>query len=170
VQAFPSSQTAAMFVWTQPTAGAHESFVHTLLSLQLNVPAPGWQLPPLHVSPTVQAFPSLHAAVLFAWTHPAAGEHVSFVHALLSLQSGAPVPGWQLPPPHVSPTVQAFPSSHAAVLFAWTHPTAASHESVVQALLSSQSGAPAPGWQLPPAHASPTVQALPSSHVAALLT
>jgi hypothetical protein len=116
VQAFPSSQTAALFVWTQPLAGAHESFVHTLLSLQLNVPTPGWQLPPLHVSPTVQAFPSSHAAVLFAWTHPTAASHESVVQALLSSQSGAPAPGWQLPPAHASPTVQALPSSHVAAL------------------------------------------------------
>jgi hypothetical protein len=40
------------------------------------------------------------------------------VHGLLSLQLSEPVPGWQLPPPHVSPVVHALPSSHEAVLLA----------------------------------------------------
>ena len=64
VQAFPSLQAAALFVWTQPVAGMQLSSVHALLSLQLNVPVPAWQLPPEQRSPVVQAFPSLHDAVL----------------------------------------------------------------------------------------------------------
>jgi hypothetical protein len=115
VQASPSSQPAVLFVKTQPVAGLHESSVQTLLSLQtIAVPL---HEPPPHVSPLVQAFPSSQATVLFVKTQPVAGLHVSVVHTLLSLQFSVPVPDWQLPPPQVSPIVQAFPSSQAAVLF-----------------------------------------------------
>jgi hypothetical protein len=41
---------------------------------------------------------------------------LSVVHALSSLQTTA-APPLQVPPPHVSPELQAFPSSQAAVLF-----------------------------------------------------
>jgi hypothetical protein len=45
-----------------------------------------------------------------------AGLQVSVVHELLSLQTTV-VPGWQVPPPQVSPVVQALPSSHGLILF-----------------------------------------------------
>jgi hypothetical protein len=48
--------------------------------------------------------------------HPLSGLHVSAVHALLSSHV-TDAPPWQLPPPQVSPEVQAFPSLQAAVLF-----------------------------------------------------
>jgi hypothetical protein len=51
-------------VCTHPVDGLQESFVHRLLSLQFGA-APPWHVPPLHVSFVVQAFPSLHGAVLF---------------------------------------------------------------------------------------------------------
>jgi hypothetical protein len=41
---------------------------------------------------------------------------VSSVQTLLSLQTTG-VPGLQTPPPHVSPLLQALPSSHGLVLF-----------------------------------------------------
>jgi hypothetical protein len=41
--------------------------------------------------------------------------------------------------------------------------------SVVHGLLSLQSSTLDPAWQLPPLHASPVVQALPSSHALVLL-
>ena len=110
----------------------------------------------------VQAFPSVHGAVLFEWTHPVAGTHESSVQTLPSLQFGAG-PGIQLPPAQVSPTVHALPSLHGSVLFAWTQPDAGLHESVVQTLLSLQFGA-APGVHAPAVQVSPTVQALPSLH------
>jgi hypothetical protein len=45
-----------------------------------------------------------------------AGLQESVVQGLLSLQvNGAP--GWQVPPPQVSPAVQALPSSHGLMLF-----------------------------------------------------
>ena len=111
----------------------------------------------------VQALPSLHGFVLFVKTHPVAGVHVSSVHTLLSLQTSVPVPGWQLPPEHVSPVVQALPSLHGFVLFVKTQPLAGLQVSVVQTLLSLQTTA-VPGWQMPPAQASPAVQALLSLH------
>ena len=63
---------------------------------------------------------------------------------LLSFGCGAP----HRPPEHVSPVVQASPSSQGAVLSALTHPVAESHESSVQTLPSSQSSA-APAAQTP---------------------
>ena len=72
----------------QPEDGSQVSVVQTLLSLQITGP-PGLQRPPPQVSPVVQAFPSLHGAVLFVWTQPVAGSQLSSVHGLLSLQSTA---------------------------------------------------------------------------------
>src|SRR5258705_565365 len=85
VQTLPSSHASVLFVDAQPVAGAQESVVHGLLSLQ-TVGPPGWQEPPPHVSPVVQALPSSHAAVLSACTQPVAGLHESSVQGLLSLQ------------------------------------------------------------------------------------
>ena len=167
VQAFPSSQPSVLFVKTQPVAGTQESVVQTLPSLQTRVPVPAWQVPPPHVSPVVQALPSLHDAVLLACAQPVAGTQESSVHGLLSLQFSEPAPGWQLPPEHVSPVVQAFKSSHAAVLLVKTHPVAGAQLSVVHTLLSLQTTA-VPAWQLPPPHVSPVVHAFPSLHAAVL--
>jgi hypothetical protein len=64
----------------------------------------------------VQAFPSSQALVLFVKTQPASSVQVSVVQGLLSLQI-RPTPGWQVPPPQVSPVVHGLPSSHAFVLF-----------------------------------------------------
>jgi hypothetical protein len=165
VQAFPSLHGDVLLVWTQPFAGLHESSVHGLLSLQLGA-GPPLQVPPPHVSFVVQAFPSLHGDVLFVWTQPFAGSHESSVQGLLSLQFGAGPP-LQVPPPHVSFVVQAFPSLHGAVLFVWTQPVDGLQESSVQGLLSLQSGA-TPPWHVPPPHVSFVVHAFPSLHGAVL--
>jgi hypothetical protein len=165
VHAFPSLHAAVLFVNTQPVAGLHVSVVHALLSLQTTA-APAWQTPPPHVSPAVQALPSLHAAVLFVNTQPVAGLQLSVVHGLLSLHTTA-VPALQTPPPHVSPAVQALPSLHAAVLFVKTQPVAGLQLSVVHGLLSLHTTA-VPGLHRPPPHVSPAVQALPSLHAAVL--
>ena len=130
----PSSQAFVLLANTHPVAGLHVSSVQGLLSLH-TVAVPGWQLPPPHVSPVVQASPSLQAAVLLVNTHPVAGVHESLVQGLLSLQT-VPAPGWQLPPPQASPVVQGLPSSQALVLLANTHPVAGLQESSVQPLLS----------------------------------
>ena len=147
-----------LFVKTQPVAGLQLSSVHALLSLQ-TLALPGWQLPPPHVSPTVQAFPSVQALVLFVNTHPDAGLQLSFVHPLLSLQTTA-APGWHVPPPHTSPDVHAFASSQGTVLFVNTHPVAGLQLSFVQPLPSTHTiGVPT---QAPPVQVSPCVQALES--------
>jgi hypothetical protein len=162
VQALPSSQEFVLFACRHPLPGLHESSVHGLLSVQSSA-VPAWQLPPEQISPVVHAFPSLQGFVLLSWTQPLPGSQESSVHGLLSLQFGVPAPGWQLPPPHASPRVQALPSSQGFVLLSWTHPLPGSHASSVHGLLSLQFGVPPPAWQLPPPHASPRVQAFPSS-------
>src|SRR5437870_8014027 len=93
---------------------------------------PPRHLPPLHLSLVVQAFPSLHGAVLFVWTQPVAGLQVSSVQTLPSSQFVAGPPT-QPPLLHVSLLVQAFPSLHAAVLRAWTQPVLGLQVSPVQA-------------------------------------
>jgi len=50
---------------SQPVAGLQLSSVHGLSSSQVTA-APPTHAPPEHASPTVQAFPSLQPAVLFA--------------------------------------------------------------------------------------------------------
>jgi hypothetical protein len=88
------------------------------------------------VSAVVQTFPSLHGLVLFALMQPVAGAQLSSVQGLLSLQSRGVAPARQVPPPQVSPTVQAFPSLQGLVLLALMQPVAGSQESSVQGLLS----------------------------------
>jgi hypothetical protein len=86
---------------------------------------------------------------------------------LPSSQLGAEPPT-HAPSEHASPVVQALPSSHEIVLLLCTQPVGGLHVSSVQALPSSQFGAEPP-THAPPEHASPIVQALPSSHDAVLL-
>ena len=154
-----------LFVKTHPLAGLHVSVVHTLLSLQTTA-APDRQAPPLHVSPAVHALPSVHADVLLVKTHPVAGLHVSVVHTLPSLHTTAG-PALQVPPPQVSPEVQALPSLQAMVLFVNTQPVASVHVSVVQGLLSLHT-MPTPA-HTPPLQTSPEVQAFASSQASVLL-
>jgi hypothetical protein len=147
-------------------AGLHVSVVHALLSLHTTV-VPLWHVPPPQTSPVVQALPSLHAPVLFVKTQPVVVLHVSVVQALLSLHTSALMP-WQVPPPQVSPVVQAFPSLHAAVLFVNTQlPFAGLQASVVQTLLSLHVTAGVP-VQTPATQTSPVVHALPSLHALVL--
>jgi hypothetical protein len=120
VQAFPSLHGLVLFVWTQPEDAVQVSVVQTLPSSQFGG-TPPLQVPPPHVSFVVHAFPSLHGLVLLVWTQPDDGLHESSVHGLLSLQLGAGPP-LQVPPPHVSAVVHAFPSLHGAVLLVWTQP------------------------------------------------
>src|SRR3990172_4925339 len=81
VQMFPSLQGPLTLTCTQPLAGLHESFVHTLLSSQLGG-GPPTQTPAEHLSPVVQALTSKQRIVLFVWTQPVAGLQVSFVQPL----------------------------------------------------------------------------------------
>lgn len=98
--------------------------------------------------------------------HPVGGTQLSLVQAFPSLQFvGGPL--WHVPPAHVSPVVHALPSSHGALLLAYTQPLAGSQLSSVQTLWSSHSSG-APGAQNPSAQVSFVVQALPSSQGAVL--
>jgi hypothetical protein len=159
VQAFPSLQGFELLACTHPFPGSHESVVHGLASLQFAA-GPALQVPPPQVSPVVQALPSLQALVLLVWTQPLPGSHESFVHGLLSSQFGAGPP-LQVPPPQVSPVVQALPSSQGSALLTWAQPLTGSHESVVHRLASLQFGA-GPPLQVPPPQVSLVVQAFPS--------
>ena len=62
------------------------------------------------------------------------------------------VPGKHAPPEQVSPTVQALPSLHEAVLFTGTHAPVPSHKSSVQTFTSTVQGVSAGrgfAWQCP---------------------
>ena len=85
----------------------------------------------------MQALLSSQGLVLFVKTQPVAGLHESVVHTLLSLHRRA-APAWQMPPPQVSPVVQALLSSQAFALLVKTHPVNGLQLSVVQTLASSQ--------------------------------
>ena len=116
----------------QPVGDTQESVVQPLLSSQL-AGGPPTQLPPLQVSLVVQASPSLHGAVLFAYTHPVPGSQLSSVQTLPSLQFGAGPPTHE-PPVQVSSVVQALPSSHEELLFTCVQPLAGLQLSSVQPL------------------------------------
>lgn len=95
------------------------SAVHKLPSLQV-FPVPLTQAPLAHLSPWVQAFPSLQLAVLATYLQPNVGSQLSSVQALLSLHTTL-APTWQLVPTHLSPLVHTEPSaSHGAPLFCAT--------------------------------------------------
>jgi hypothetical protein len=118
----------------QPVPGLHASSVHTLPSLQFGAGPPA-QLPPLHVSPVVHAFPSVHDAVLFTCVQPVPGLHASSVHGFPSPQPSAGPPT-QLPPLQVSFVVQALPSLQGSVFAACVQPVAGLQPSVVHTLPS----------------------------------
>src|SRR5438067_10640580 len=81
--------------------------VHLLPSSQF-VAGPPTHVPPLQVSPVVQAFPSLQGLVLLVCVQPVAGLQPSVVQTLPSSQLGA-VPPTQVPPLQASLVVQALP-------------------------------------------------------------
>jgi len=152
------------------------------------------QLPAWQVSVCVQALASLQGAVLLVKTHPAAGTQASVVHTLLSLHTSA-APPRQVPAEQVSLVVHGLPSLQGAVLLVCMQaPVAGLQESSVQSLPSLQgpvllvcTQAPVVGLQessvqtlsslqltaaptqIPPEHASPVVQRLPSLQGAVLL-
>ena len=160
VQALPSSQAFALFAKTQPVDLSQLSVVHTLLSLHTRGP-PGWHVPSVQKSPTVQALPSEQAFALFVKTQPLAVSQLSVVHGLLSLQFIA-VPGRHVPKAQKSPAVHALPSSQAFALFVKTQPVVGLQLSVVHTLLSSQTrGVPT---HAPAEQVSPVVHPLRSLH------
>ncbi len=93
-----------------PLPGSQLSWVQGLLSLQLlSIP---WQFPALQPSGPVQGLPSSQGepSPMAAWPHwPLTGSQVSLVQTLPSLQDFSPP--MQAPPPHMSHSVQALPSS-----------------------------------------------------------
>ncbi len=95
---------------------------------------------------------------------PLALSQLLSVQGLPSSQPG-PAPPVHLAPLHPSPAVQASPSSQALVLLMWVQPWTTWQPSLVQALSSSQDLA-TPGTQLPVLQMSPSVQTLPSEHLA----
>ena len=161
VQTLPSEQLAVVLVCVQPATGSQLSAVHGLKSSQLAT-EPGTHAPPLQTSPTVQPLLSLQPSLLTRNVQPSVALHVSVVHGLPSLH-GSDAPGMHAPPEQTSPWVQMLLSLHASALFTLAQPVVGLQESVVHRLPSSQLFA-APGTQVPAAHASPTVQALPSEH------
>src|SRR5262249_20126386 len=108
----PSSQDAVLSVWTQVPDALQLSSVQGFVSAQ-SLSGPGWQEPPEHTSPTVQAFPSSHVAVLFVCVQVPPAQ-LSSVQGLLALQA-VPVP-WHEAPEHTSSTVQGAASALAPAL------------------------------------------------------
>ena len=139
VQALPSSQGAELSTWTHPDDGLQESSVQPFPSSQ-ETAKPVHRPSALQVSARVQALPSSQAVsgagVKTHWPLT----HASMVQLLLSLQTtGEPMHRPSLL--HVSPRVQASPSSQVAPSSSsWRHcPVAESQESRVHWLPSSQS-------------------------------
>ncbi len=98
---------------------------------------------------------------MISWWQPEIESQLSAVHTSRSSQSSAE-PDAQAPPLHASFSVQVSPSLQGSVLGVKTQPLPELQESSVQRLESSQPSAPPP-WQVPPPHASFSVQASPSS-------
>jgi len=99
-----------------PVSGLQLSVVQPLLSLHTTA-VPELQMPPPQASPIVQALLSSQALVLLAKTQtPVTGLQLSVEQRLPSSQIVA-APGWQIPPPQLSPVVQAFMSSHGVLVF-----------------------------------------------------
>jgi hypothetical protein len=162
VHLFPSSQGCVFAVCAHPPWAEQVSSVQGLPSSQFVAPV-DTHAPAVQWSPLVQASLSLQAlAFALVNTQPVAGAQVSFVQALLSLQTVA-APPVQVPAPlHLSLVVQAFPSSQAAVLFVWMQPLPAEQVSVVHTLPSSQLVAAPPLQEPVASHLSLVVQASPS--------
>ncbi len=191
VQPSRSSQ-ASLVPETQRPAAQWSDTVHALPSEHDPALAACWQMPWLsqlssvqgfsslhavgapahaaaaHTSPTVHGLPSSQGAALAVCTQtlPPASQPSS-VHGLPSPQALAETPV-HTPPAQVSDWVQALPSSQLAVLAVCVQPLApvvavGSQLSLVHPFASSQVTG-LPPWQVPPAHASLTVQALPLLH------
>ena len=107
-----------------------------LPSLQICGAVP-WQTPPLHVSPSEQASPSLQGSVLTVCVQSPAGSQASVVHGLPSSAHGTVLLTCWQPAAQVS-VVHGLPSSHTLLLAALTQPLAGSQLSSVHGLLSLQ--------------------------------
>jgi hypothetical protein len=155
-------------VWRTPSFASQESAVHGLPSSTTGA-VPAEHAPCEHVSEPLQALPSEQEvpSSAAAWVTPVAGSQASAVQGLPSSSVGG-VPGLQTPAPlHVSLPLQAFPSEQDVPggTTRCVTPRIGSHESTVQGLPSSVTGAvPAP--QLPELlHVSAPLHALPSEQL-----
>src|SRR4030095_11774215 len=93
VHELPSSQAFMFGGKTQPMDGSHASSVHTLPSAHVTE-LPAWHPPSRHVSPVVQALPSLQGFVFVLDTHwCVSGSQMSSVHGLRSSQPEESVHG-----------------------------------------------------------------------------
>jgi hypothetical protein len=141
VQALLSSQLvpSSTGAFAQPVVMSQESVVQLLLSSQSKA-APLLQEPARQESLVVQTLESSQVvpSAKSVLAQPVAASQVSSVQSLLSLQSTVAPP--QDPAVQTSLEVHRVPSSHPvpSATFAFEHPVAASQESVVQSLLSSQ--------------------------------
>ena len=165
VQLLKSSQANVLNGNTQPVNGSQVSSVHKLPSAQDNF-AVKTQMPSLHTSPNVQLSLSLQALTLLTCAQPLTASQLSVVQGLLSLQLVASPDKHTLflqwsPLVHSLASLQIPLSSGVDV-----QPVAMSQASALHGFLSSQTLA-APAAHLPSLQASSTVQALPSSQVAA---
>ena len=168
----PQPVWSATLLYWQPSAGTQVSAVHGFLSSQLMTgPATHeatLQLAPhLHVSGLVQRDLSASHAwpcrpLPSCWQAPLWASQLSTVQTFESSQFFL-TPAIHALLTQASETVQASPSaSQLTVLAACWQPAMGEQLSVLQTFLSSQSTT-APPWHEPPRHASPLVQALPSS-------
>jgi len=95
------------------------------------------------------------------------GSQLSSVHEFPSVQA-VPVPGWHWLSAQVSPAVQEFPSSQAAVLALNAQPVDGWHTSFVQRFPSLQDKGVVPAEHVPLEQVSPIVQTSPSLQLAVL--
>src|SRR5439155_1666318 len=155
VQALPSLHTVpfAAFGFEQvPVAGLHvPARWHWSRAVHVTGLEPV-QTPAWHVSVCVQALPSLHAVPFDALGFeqvPVPGSHVpARWHWSLAVHVTGLEPV-QTPAWHVSVCVQAFPSSHAAVLFECMQTPLWLHESSVHGFPSSQLPLSVPSFRVP---------------------
>jgi len=202
---FASSQSSPVSVTPLPQQGVigsltQTSFVSSQTSDVQALPSahdragPAVQLPPWHVSFTVQKAPSSHVVPfgrlgcvhapalhtsLVHWlpssvqepvrgvkTQPVAGLHVSVVHSLVSSQTRG-APGWHTPDTsQVSPTVQALLSLQLEPVGsgAFTHVSFVSSHESAVQGFVSAQLRAVPPVHVPPWHDSFTVQNWPSEH------
>jgi hypothetical protein len=152
-------------VCEHPVVGEQAAVVHGFWSsgqttgVETQAPAAQWSA--VHSDPSEQAL-----ALLGVKTQPAVGLQLSSVQGLLSLHTLA-MPGVHTPVAHTSPTVHRLPSSQPDVVAVNTHwPVARLQVSSVHEFESLQVlGVPA---QMPRAHWSALVHALPSSQATVL--
>jgi hypothetical protein len=115
VQALPSSHVPAIGVNSQPTFESQESCVHGFWSSQIR--GPPMQILAMQPSFFEQASPSLQGLALATPLHAPVASQLSSVQGLPSSHDLI-APGLQVLPAQASLTVQALPSSQAAVLAA----------------------------------------------------